>query len=75
MFKIGQSETYIYTKCKLEVETVEHFILKCIGYINLRMSVFGYFELGIKDMPSLSPVKLIEFIDKSGRFCREDSHD
>ena len=53
-------------------ETSEHFLGECVAYMTLRLRTFGKIILSIEEIAQTPVKKIIEFVQNSHRFDRED---
>ncbi len=58
--------------CPGSNETSQHFLGECYAYMTLRLRIFGKIYLSMEDLTSFKLTSIIEYIEKSNRFNRDD---
>ncbi len=58
--------------CPGEQETSEHFLCECVGYMTIRLQVFGKFRLTIEDVSTSNINTIIKYVKLTKRFEQEN---
>ena len=58
--------------CPGSEETSQHFLGECYAYMSIRLRIFGKLTLTMEDLPNIKIGDIIDYIDKTNRFNRDD---
>ncbi len=58
--------------CPGDEETSQHFLGECHAYMTLRLRIFGKLRITMEELSNLKLSSIIEYINASNRFNRED---